>query len=1470
MAVKISQVPEGAAVSAITAIPDLTAVSPTPASESTDLPGAVLDSPAPNSALTGAGQLPSGIGPMPSGAGQIPSDSSSALSGAGQIPSDSRSALSGTSQIPSDSRSALSGTGQMPSGTGSMPFDGADTPLDIDSDISEAAPTSAILTDSGIGTDLGSGVTDDLEQTEVIWAEVEYRVNAPEPTEPEAIWAEIEATLATGSESPTGARAPITPRDNLPGDSQDPASTQILNLPTSEPQAQEAATTQILHLPTSEPQAQEPATSQTFGLPTHEPKAQGPATSRGLDLSTSEPKAQKPATSRGLDLPTSEPGTKESATARALGAPGDDRAQLSPAAGSVPSTAARAAATQALPLLDSPAPTGKSPETGPASESTSDPAGTQAIQVPSDGSDPVAPAAQGIGSSALTELDHQPADASTDAASIQPSAGAGAAPPTSHADSPDPRIIGASVSAEAAKKHPFQKESTALLGADTTSSSSSAFSPAETGEPATEQASGPAHDVPEHASDTEQGAPMQGSPCPDSPEGASGTSQDAPERANSTTRDAPERVSSTGQDVLERASSTRQDTPEQARSTRQDTPEQATRTEQGLSLTEQVTGTGRRDVREQTAAAGVDAPEQGVRAEEDVTGQSSEAVASFSDTTTNLEETGSDALGAATVPQSAPALPAEVFAWRSDPRLANLTAPSAGSFNWLDRPSQEPRPDESATQKPLSSESTARRPQTLGDLLADGPAVSGTVDEPAHHDPQSLEDSPVGPVSSTSVPYRPATADEPTESPAEPASTALSDAVMPEAPTSAESSERLALDAESTPGPVAAPGSASLGGVDESARVIEPAASETGSSPESVEPASITTSGTAENAPIAPETTEATTVSPNAVEATTVTPRPETVTAVTPETVEAIAASPNPEATTGANPEMVEATAASPSPEAAPAFIPGRVDAAPITDPATAKPAVSNPDTVDAAPMNDRATTEPAVSNPDLVDAAPMTDLATAGPAATIEPGPMEPVHTVTPGASVSPISVREPRSESAGTVPVEVSPVAGAQGNLETVHDIDPPLGDAGLGSPAESAEALAQPVSDVTRPTEVEETSATPEPAVATGVREHAGRPQTLDEFLRSGSGPVIPDPRPLDEVSAVPAPSSDLPTAPVSAVPAGKPETTDDLPADPVGAAAAFRLETLGDLPSTPVSGPPAMRQEAPGDLPTAPVSATPAYRLDSVGDRPSTPVSAAPAHRPETLGDLPATSINTTSSSRPETLGGLPATSINTTPTNRPETLGGPSATPVNATPTNRPQTLGDLSAVPVSAVPAHQPPGSGEVGGRLPEGRGEAPVRRPQTLGDVFGVSLRRPPARGEVPGSGSPSLPLRPEQFHGGTEPQRTGYDDPGVAARPEQPNVGAEHDRNDGEFARGRRPETLDDRLRGTARPATLADHLPEHGRGGRRGGNGGPAWTGGSGEHPYDRQVRRPASLADHPGPVRAEREGPEESDAAAGPAQ
>ncbi|WP_307798095.1 MMPL family transporter [Actinoplanes flavus] len=79
---------------------------------------------------------------------------------------------------------------------------------------------------------------------------------------------------------------------------------------------------------------------------------------------------------------------------------------------------------------------------------------------------------------------------------------------------------------------------------------------------------------------------------------------------------------------------------------------------------------------------------------------------------------------------------------------------------------------------------------------------------------------------------------------------------------------------------------------------------------------------------------------------------------------------------------------------------------------------------------------------------------------------------------------------------------------------------------------------------------------------------------------------------------------------------------------------------------------------------------------------------------------------------------------------------------------------------------------------------------------------------------------------------------------------------REDGQPA-GRRPETLDDRLRGAGRPATLADHLSDHGGAARRPANAGPAWVAVSGEHPYDRQTRRPASLADHPGPARSSRE-------------
>jgi uncharacterized membrane protein YdfJ with MMPL/SSD domain len=131
--------------------------------------------------------------------------------------------------------------------------------------------------------------------------------------------------------------------------------------------------------------------------------------------------------------------------------------------------------------------------------------------------------------------------------------------------------------------------------------------------------------------------------------------------------------------------------------------------------------------------------------------------------------------------------------------------------------------------------------------------------------------------------------------------------------------------------------------------------------------------------------------------------------------------------------------------------------------------------------------------------------------------------------------------------------------------------------------------------------------------------------------------------------------------------------------------------------------------------------------------------------------------------------------------------------------------------------------------------GASPVHRPQTLEDV-------PATRPRTPVDATATASANPP----------TGDEVP--AARPQtlgdQPT---EADRNEPDFLRGRRPETLDDRIRGTVRPATLADHLPDQSRPARRSANTGPSWAGGSGEHPYDRQTRRPASLADHPRPAR-----------------
>ncbi|MFC6565343.1 MMPL family transporter [Actinoplanes utahensis] len=434
------------------------------------------------------------------------------------------------------------------------------------------------------------------------------------------------------------------------------------------------------------------------------------------------------------------------------------------------------------------------------------------------------------------------------------------------------------------------------------------------------------------------------------------------------------------------------------------------------------------------------------------------------------------------------------------------------------------------------------------------------------------------------------------------------------------------------------------------------------------------------------------------------------------------------------------------------------------------------------------------------------------------------------------------------------------------------------------------------------------------ATDVPARVRRPQTLDEWLRTGSATADPRHRPLDDAAITPAASGnrahrptslgDLPTAPVSAAPGRSHSSPADAPTAPGDAARERRGTSPANpptapephphyragLPTTPVSGVPG-HQAAP---PAFPASGAFGYQSDNPAGLPTDPVSGAPGHHaaPAALPTVPVSGAP----GHHAAPAALPTVPVSGAPGHHAAPAALPTV-PVSGAPGHHAAPAA-LPTVPVSGAPGHRPGGPAEVpaapasgpldrpagaqaastgagredraanpaawatgpGGGRPTGSGEVP-RRPQTLGDVFGIPPRRPSVLGEP--AGNVPLAGRPA----GNEPP-TGPS--AVQGRPEQYTGGPEHERNEADLQRGRRPETLDDRLRGTGRPATLADHLPEHGRGGRRGANGGPAWTGGSGEHPYDRPARRPASLADHPGPVRADREEPEESDPAAKPAQ
>jgi hypothetical protein len=241
---------------------------------------------------------------------------------------------------------------------------------------------------------------------------------------------------------------------------------------------------------------------------------------------------------------------------------------------------------------------------------------------------------------------------------------------------------------------------------------------------------------------------------------------------------------------------------------------------------------------------------------------------------------------------------------------------------------------------------------------------------------------------------------------------------------------------------------------------------------------------------------------------------------------------------------------------------------------------------------------------------------------------------------------------------------------------------------------------------------------------------------------------------------------------------------------------------------------------------------------------TPADPAPVQRPRTLQDA-ATSRPRTLEDAPvvPTSSGAPAhnplETANTPSIHRPHSLGD-----LPAASGHRPQTLGDLSAMPVS--PAGQAP--------RPRTLDEVPAIPPAAVSEKPPAVWEKPLAVWEEPAALAvePAAPPAPE---GTAASQTAAYTDAWTG--PDSGQQTADPDRDEPEYLRGRRPETLDDRLRGTVRPSTLADHLPEHGHAARRPANGGPSWAGGSGEHPYDRQVRRPASLADHPGPARTGQE-------------
>ncbi|MEU4162059.1 MMPL family transporter [Actinoplanes sp. NPDC026670] len=391
----------------------------------------------------------------------------------------------------------------------------------------------------------------------------------------------------------------------------------------------------------------------------------------------------------------------------------------------------------------------------------------------------------------------------------------------------------------------------------------------------------------------------------------------------------------------------------------------------------------------------------------------------------------------------------------------------------------------------------------------------------------------------------------------------------------------------------------------------------------------------------------------------------------------------------------------------------------------------------------------------------------------------------------------------------------------------------------PATPAVDRSRPASLADLPAPAKPERVAPAPASADVV---TPEPEPADESpwptatTDSEPAPITPEPETVDETDESPWPTAttDSEPAPITPEPTPaepEPEPTEPEPIEPELA----DLETTGPEPADlETTGPEPIELE-----PTAPVPSEIVF--EPAAEVPATDSDLEPAEPTEidAWRDPAVLAQSAVDSSRPDATGSIEADAPRIEDSEIP-------SDPVAST------EPASTEIIPTEPAPVPEAPDADEPA---------PPMSLPDVIEDSVDETFEQPatPADDVQPAApGDADQPRRPQtldEWLSTPAPQPQSLADAATntgawTASDQQP---AEAERNEPDYLRGRRPETLDDRIRGTVRPATLADHLPDQGRPSRRPANGGPSWTGGSGEHPYDRQTRRPASLADHPGPAR-----------------